>query len=195
MLPDVIRTARMVLRPWAPADVADVFSYAQDPEWSRFLPLPRPYTRTHAEQFIALQLLQNREQHPGWALQLGERVVGGINLRWLAAGRIGEFGYAVARANWRAGLATEAAAGVIGAAFAAQPLLERIQASACCENLASVRVLEKLGMWREGLLRKGTLVHGQLLDQVWYGLLREDWVKARGSPGGAQLRLPIEQEP
>ncbi|MFG0253410.1 MAG: hypothetical protein ACF8NJ_11120 [Phycisphaerales bacterium JB038] len=44
-LPEVIRTERLVLRPYELGDVQDVLAYAQDEVWSRFLrALPRPYT-------------------------------------------------------------------------------------------------------------------------------------------------------
>jgi RimJ/RimL family protein N-acetyltransferase len=53
-LPHVIGTARLKLRGWELNDVDDVFSYAQDREWARYLRLlPSPYERPHAEQFLA----------------------------------------------------------------------------------------------------------------------------------------------
>ena len=42
-------------------------------------------------------------------------------------------------------------------------------------NIASVRVLEKPGMTREGLLRKHLIRRGERVDRVYYGLLREEW--------------------
>ena len=38
-----------------------------------------------------------------------------------------------------------------------------------------MRVLEKLGMTREGLLRKHLIRRGERVDRVYYGLLREEW--------------------
>jgi RimJ/RimL family protein N-acetyltransferase len=65
MLPEVIETNRLVLRPFELGDVDDVYAYAQDEEWSRFLrALPRPYERKDAEQFIARQLLLDRVAQP-----------------------------------------------------------------------------------------------------------------------------------
>jgi hypothetical protein len=49
----------------------------------------------------------------------------------------------------------------------------------CPDNLASIRVLGRIAMSREGLFRKASLIRGQLLDQAWYGLLREDWERPR----------------
>ena len=47
-------TPRLVLRPFGPSDVDDVFEYAKDPEWAKYLPeVPQPYTKRDAEEFIA----------------------------------------------------------------------------------------------------------------------------------------------
>jgi RimJ/RimL family protein N-acetyltransferase len=82
-LPEEIDTPRLRLRAWTLSDVDDVFSYAQDAEWSRFLRiLPRPYTRADAERFISGQLLLDRITHPALAIELGGRAVGGIDLRF-----------------------------------------------------------------------------------------------------------------
>ena len=53
LLPERIETARLVLRRWTLADAEDVLAYAADPEWSRFLPVPEPYERRHAEEAVA----------------------------------------------------------------------------------------------------------------------------------------------
>lgn len=150
-------------------------SYADDAEWARFLPLPTPYTREHSEQFVARQLLLPWDQHPSWAIEHEARVVGGINLRFSENERIGEVGYAVARRVWGSGLATEALCSVIDAAFSACPELARIRATADPRNGASLRVMEKAGMRREGTLRKNRYTRGEPADEVWCGLLRGEW--------------------
>ena len=45
MLPDVLNTAQLRLRPFRLQDVDDVLSYATDPAWARYLPVPQPYTK------------------------------------------------------------------------------------------------------------------------------------------------------
>ena len=101
VLPETIRTERLLLRPFALTDVDDVLAYAQDPEWSRFLrALPRPYERADAERFIARQLLLDRAVHPSWAIVHEGAVIGGVNLRFAFEHRSAEMGYSVARAAW-----------------------------------------------------------------------------------------------
>jgi ribosomal-protein-alanine N-acetyltransferase len=176
MCPDVIKTERLVLQPWSFEDLSDVLSYAADEEWGRYLPVPRPYGVADARRFVAAQVLLDRKQHASWSVRYDGRGAGGINIRFSSESRIGEIGYSVARALWGRGLATEAARAVISQAFEAYPDLVRVRATADAGNVRSHRVLEKVGMVREGLLRQNRLVRGELLDEVWYGVLRSECV-------------------
>ena len=72
MLPDILETARLRLRPFRLRDVDAVLAYAMDPEWARYLPVPQPYTPADAEQFLAGQVLLDREVHPAWAIEYAE---------------------------------------------------------------------------------------------------------------------------
>lgn len=179
-LPETLETARLVLRPWALADVDAVYAYARDEEWSRFLHMvPRPYTRLHAERFVARQILFDRASHPTWAVTLGGIPIGGVNLRMLAEHRLAELGYSIARAHWGRGIGTEAAGAALDAAFETWPELRRVRAFADARNTGSRRVLEKLGMTLEGVLRQNRIERGEALDEAWYGILRAEW-EARG---------------
>ena len=175
MLPEQIETPRLTLRPWVFGDVDDVLAYAQDEEWSRFLRiLPFPYERSDAEEFVARQVLRDRRTHPNWALVFEDSVIGGVILRLHPEHRLGELGYSIARRVWGRGLATEAASAVIRAAFDAIEELNRIRAMADARNAASRRVLEKLGMTAEGVLRQNRVERGEALDEAWYGILRSE---------------------
>jgi [ribosomal protein S5]-alanine N-acetyltransferase len=172
MLPNIIETARLRLRPFRLRDVDEVLGYATDPEWARYLPVPQPYTPADAEKFIAGQVLLDREVHPAWAIEHARAVIGGINLRFHFDHHVGEMGYSIARSYWGRGLATEAARAVMEAAFTACASLNRIRAMADARNLGSLRVMEKLGMVREGVLRQNRLVREEYIDEVWCGVLR-----------------------
>ena len=175
-LPELIETTRLLLRPFELGDVDDVYAYAQDPEWSRFLrALPRPYERKDAEQFIARQLLLDRVAQPTWAVVVHDAVIGGIGLRFRFEHLQAELGYSIARAEWGKGYCSEAAAAVIDAAFETHPDLNRVQARADRENGASQRVMEKVGMTKEGVHRLGRVERGEAFDEVWYAILRGEW--------------------
>ena len=179
MLPDIINTARLRLRPYRFQDVEDVLVFAMDQEWARYLPVPQPYTRAEAEKFIAGQMLLDRENHASWAIEDTGAVIGGINIRFHFGHHIGEIGYSIARPYWGRGLVTEAARAVMETAFAAYASLNRIRAMADARNIGSLRVMEKLGMAREGVLRQNRPLRGEFIDEAWCGVFRSDWEAIR----------------
>ena len=87
-------------------------------------------------------------------------------------------GYALARPLWGRGQVTEAAQAVIALAFAEYGL-HKVWAHADVRNAASWRVMEKLGMSREGLLREHHAVRGEFGDMFSYGILRAEWERTR----------------
>ena len=180
MLPEVIETDRLRLRPYSLDDVEDVLSYASDPEWARYLgPVPQPYARVDAEGFLANQLSQDRTRRASWAIEYGGSAVGGVNIGLDLENRVGTIGYSIARRLWGNGLTTEAAGAVIDASFTACPDLNRIQATTDERNVGSLRIMEKLGMVREGFLRQDKYVRGEFRNTVWCGLLRCEWEEKR----------------
>jgi RimJ/RimL family protein N-acetyltransferase len=109
------------------------------------------------------------------ALPGSDELVGRVRLTVESAAHPrGDIGYVIRRAAWGHGYATEAARLVIAFGFE-QLGLHRIGATCAPENLASVRVLEKLGMRREGQLRQHVLAHGAWRDSLVYGVLRDEW--------------------
>jgi RimJ/RimL family protein N-acetyltransferase len=181
MLPEVIRTERLVLRPWSFDDIGDVFLYANDVEWSRYLRIAQRYSLEDARKFVTTQVLLNRREHPSWAIEHEARVGGGINLRLLSDLRIGLVGYSIARAVWGRGLATEAARAIVDAAFDGCPKLTCVRAMVDARNVASLRVLEKLAMRREGVLRLNRFSNDGLVDEVWCELSRSEWEAERAA--------------
>lgn len=83
-------------------------------------------------------------------------------------------GYWIGTSYWNRGFATEAARAVVDFGFARRHL-HRLSAEHFGENPASGRVMQKLGMTREGLLRAHFFRFGQFHDVVCYGLLRTEW--------------------
>lgn len=175
-MPEVIETERLRLRAWRVGDADDVFAYAQDPEWSRYLrTLPRPYLRDDADKFIARQLLLDPLRHPAWAVEHQGRVIGGINVRFDFEHLLGEIGYSIAPAHWNKGICTEAARAVVDAAFTSHADLNRLHARADAQNTASQRVMDKVGMTKEGVLRMSKVEGGEAIDEAWFAILRTEW--------------------
>ena len=175
--PAELRTQRLLLRPFRLTDVDDVQAYAGDKEWSRFLPLPDPYDRVHTEQYIARSFLTNWDVRPTFAIVLDDTVIGGINLTINKVQQSAELGYAIAREQWGNGFASEAARAVVGWGFEAYALA-KIIAKANVENEQSWRVMERIGMTREGVLRSYRPAEHdpeRRIDMAYYGVLREEW--------------------
>jgi RimJ/RimL family protein N-acetyltransferase len=97
-----------------------------------------------------------------------------------------EIGYWTAKSYWGRGFCTEAATAVLEYGFTALSL-NRIQASVLPRNPASRRVLEKLGMQCEGLLRQYIRKH-EIYEDLWmYSILVADWRMRRNGKSGGKL--------
>jgi ribosomal-protein-alanine N-acetyltransferase len=173
--PAELRTERLLLRPFREGDVDDVFAYAADDVWRRYLlNPPQTYTRQHAEELVTRYLGADWNSNPNFALVLDGRVVGHVG--FVINGRVpaAELGYSLARVHWGKGLALEAARAAVDWAFPTYDLA-RVFARADARNERSWRLLERLGMTREGLLRQHRVAQDGRADEVAYGLLREEW--------------------
>jgi [ribosomal protein S5]-alanine N-acetyltransferase len=147
---DELRTPRLLLRRFRADDVDDALAYRDDPEFARYLPhVPQPYTRAHAEAFVATNMTEPWDTLPTFAVVVDGQVIGTVNLELDPRARVAMIGYAIARAHWGKGLATEAASAVMEWAFATYDLVE-IWASTSRANVRSQRVLAKLGMHPAG---------------------------------------------
>ena len=175
-----LRTERLLLRPFRLDDVDDVFAYAKDLEWAQYLGghIPQPYTRRDAEEFVAHSVLASWDTNPDFAVELDGRVGGGVGLDVKQTDAIAELGYAIARPLWGKGLMPEAARAAVDWGFEWLGLA-KVYAMVDVRNARSLRVMEKLGMAREGVLRSHASVRGNRIDVAAYGLVREDWEQGR----------------
>ena len=181
LLPETIATPRLTLRPFRFEDVDEVLAYAGDEEWSKYLiSVPHPYQRLDAVQFVARQVLFDRAVAPSWAVVIDGALVGSIHLRFKFDYLVAEMGWSLHRRLWGQGVVTEAVSAVIESAFRTHPRLTRIGATADTRNVASLRVMEKIGLQREGVLRNSRLSREGLVNEAIYGLLRSDWMRRDG---------------
>ena len=84
--------------------------------------------------------------------------------------RQAEIGFHFHKGHWGRGFATEAARGLLAYGFDVFHA-HRIYGVADARNAASIRVMEKLGMRREALMRENTFVKGEWCDEVVYAIL------------------------
>ncbi len=174
--PLALATARLLLRPFQAGDEQDVFTYASDPEFAFFAMDRPPMTLEDARAFVSSAVRTPWRERVRFAITLTDRVIGNVDLHPDWAENITEIGYAVARERWNQGIATEAARAAVEYAFDVM-LVDKVFARADPRNAASLRVLEKVGMTREGLLRSHVIRHGERADRVLYGILRDEWTR------------------
>jgi [ribosomal protein S5]-alanine N-acetyltransferase len=171
-----LRTERLLLRPWRLRDIDDAYAYASDEEWARYLwNTPWPYERRHAEEFVGRAVADTWETQAQFAIEFEHRVIGGIRLYLTnpPINSVAGLGYNVGRPYWNRGFVTEAAMAMLNYGFGAG--LHKVSATADSRNVGSIRVMEKLGMIREGVLRRHRFSHGEYVDEVHYGLLTSEW--------------------
>jgi ribosomal-protein-alanine N-acetyltransferase len=169
--PIVLHTERLLLRPFQESDVPAAQDYRDDPEFARFLPhIPQPFTRRDAEAFVALNMSEPWDQSPTFAVALDGILIGTVNFDVVADARAAMVGYAIGRAWWGQGMATEAARTAMAWAIKTFALT-RVWASTDARHSRSRRVLQKLGMHLEAL-RVGDHIGraGEVVDEVVYGL-------------------------
>lgn len=179
MLPQpVLRTERLLLRPFALTDAAEVQRLAGAREVAATTAaIPHPYDLSLAESWIS--------SHPA-ALADGTNVVfaitqarsgallGAIGLSVASEHSRAELGYWIGLPYWRNGYCTEAADAMLRYAFE-ELGLRRVFARHFAVNPASGRVMQKIGMTREGVMRQHFVKWGSPTDVVFYGILADEW--------------------
>ncbi len=179
----LLQTPRLVLRPFELTDGPAVRRLAGAWEIAdTTLNLPHPYPEGAAEEWIATHRAGfERGAMVNYAVTLAAsgELIGAVGLTIATEHRRAELGYWIAHPYWNRGYATEAAAAVLRYAFG-ELGLNRIQAMYFARNPASGRVLEKLGMRREGLLRQYVRRWEACEDTVLCALLCEDFFPPPG---------------
>lgn len=178
-----LASARIHLRPFADDDAAAVFRLAGDARIADTTALiPHPYPEGAAEAWIATHEAAwelGRGLTLAVTLRASAELIGATGLTVAPEHQRAELGYWIGVPYWRQGYATEAARLLVDYAFGVMKL-HRIFAHHFVRNPASGRVLEKIGMTREGCLRHAFLKDGRFEDLAYYGLLREEWDRRRG---------------
>ena len=130
----------------------------------------------HSLRFIEMMTRKTEEQE---ALALGiwyeNNCCGVIDLHnWEHQIQKAEIGYWLGAAFQGKGIATAAAKALISFAFT-KLKLNKIEIRFVMQNEKSGRIPIRLGFSKEGILRDSAKLHGQFVDMVVMGILREDW--------------------
>jgi len=173
-----LRTPRLLLREFVATDEADVHEYGSDPEVCRYDvwgPNTPQQTRDVLARRLAAQSVWPRDEiELAVELPAERKMIGSLRLHVTDPQRENaEIGWVFHRAYWGNGYATEAASAVLDCAFGRLGL-RRVYASCDVRNVGSWRVMEKLGMSREGYSIKDKLQKGEWRDSYLYAILAPD---------------------
>jgi RimJ/RimL family protein N-acetyltransferase len=161
------------IRKWRRDDLDALLRYANNPKIAANLrdQFPHPYTRRDGIDY--LNYVRDMDVPMSFAIEHGGEAVGGIGFKLgVDIARMSvEMGYWLAEPFWGRGITTRAVIASSDWAFDGYKVI-RIFATVFQHNTASMRVLEKAGFEREGILRRSAIKNGEILDQVMFAKVR-----------------------
>lgn len=170
-------TPRLVLRPLCSEDAEDLLAYRKLKEvhqYQGFHPL------TLEDVFAFLSGLSPQPNVPETWFQLGiharedDRLAGDLGIHFLEDPEQAEIGFSLAPSQQKKGYALEASKAALHALFTLWGM-HRVIASVDPRNVASIRLLQKLGMRKEAHFRKSYRLEEGWGDDCIYAILREEW--------------------
>ena len=174
-----LETQRLILRPFELSDALRVQLLAGDRAVAAATKnIPHPYEDGVAEKWIGLhaeRFARSEEVVLAITVKQSGELVGAIGLILKLDQEHAELGYWIGTPYWGRGYCTEAARAVLSYAFT-ELHLNRVHAHHFSNNLASGRVMQKIGMRHEGCLRQHVKKWGEFVDEEAYGILSSEHV-------------------
>ena len=174
-----LETARLKLIDITLDDINNIHYLHSLPDVDRYNTLGIPYEIKETEEIIKKRIEDSSgivKKSFFWKIveKDSEEFIGEAGLR-LSADRfkLGEIFYNILPEYWSKGYATETAKRIIKFGFE-ELNLHKVEAGVATENIASIKVLEKCGMTREGLRRKILPIRGEWKDNYHYAIVEDD---------------------
>lgn len=172
-----LETNRLILRMFTEHDAEVVAAMCNNVKiYQHTLHIPYPYTKQDALTWIGFHE-ENRENERMYDLAVTDKLtgqlLGSVGISIHKPFNHGELGYWIGEEHWGKGYATEAAEAMIKFAFD-EKRLHKVYARCFDSNPASGKVLEKLGLEKEGVLREHVRKDGAYVDLVHYGLISSE---------------------
>lgn len=178
-----LETERLILRKLALSDLEDVFAYSSDEAVTRHLRWGPHETLAQTERYLLDVIKEYEDGRDGpWGIEYRDtgKVVGAIHLFSIQPQhKKAEIGMVLSGDYWNRGLASEALDRVLRFVFE-DVGLNRIEAYCLVENRAGERAMERVGMKREGVLRKYLYQKGAFRDFIVYAKLRREYIDQEG---------------
>jgi [ribosomal protein S5]-alanine N-acetyltransferase len=177
-LPLPLSTPRLILRRLTPDDLPDILEIITDPEVYRYEERG-PLGEVEGKQWLEVALKQKLSDGDG-KLSLGitqqnsGKLVGILGLRYRDRDRRQvDLGIQINRSYQGQGFGSEALVAIL--IFCLRDIgLHRVTAGCDCSNVASVRLLTKVGMRKEAEYRKDRFVDGEWVNSCRFAMLDED---------------------
>ena len=165
---------KFILRSWQLTDKASLAEHANNIHvWNNLRDyFPHPYTEDDGELFIRM-VLNKPAPVIDFAIDVNGKAVGGIGIilnkdvERISA----EMGYWLGEDYWNKGIMSQAIKQMSEYVFANCSII-KLYATPFSFNLASMRVLEKAGFVKEGILRQAAIKNGKVIDLHYYGLIK-----------------------
>jgi [ribosomal protein S5]-alanine N-acetyltransferase len=173
-----LETERLFLRRLTSADAEFIYHHFSDPAVTQFLMDEPPLSEPVQAQGI-IQFYQDPEgkTHNRWVIvcKQDNQLIGTCGYhKWDQRYFRAEIGYDLSPNSWGQGYMTEVLHAVIQNGFGRMGL-NRIDALVYTENVRSMKLLQKLGFQKEGVLRDYFYLDGQFYDHYLLALLRREW--------------------
>jgi len=174
----ILESEHLVLRRPELSDAAAVQEFLQERQIAaNTLHIPFPYPKGAAEAWVArTQSAYDAGEACSFAIVLKDEdlLIGAVALKLDLEHRRGELGYWIGKPYWNQGYASEASQRLVSYGFDVLGL-NRIHATYFADNPASERVMQKIGMRYEGLMRQYYLKWGEYRDTGIYAITRSDY--------------------
>lgn len=171
----VLEGERILLRPVELADASDMFEYASDEETTLFV-FERHRELEMTEEAIANYFLAAPAGKYAVEVKDTQKMIGTVDIRPNQHDRIAEIGYTLNKAYHGNGYMTEAGKLITAMAFEILGM-EKVFAMHDVLNPASGKVMERIGMQPEGILRRHKVFKGRSCDMAYYGILKEEYFR------------------
>ncbi|MBD1869082.1 GNAT family N-acetyltransferase [Leptolyngbya sp. FACHB-671] len=173
-----LETENLILRQIQLSDAEAVFKIFSDASVTKYHDLDTA-TRLDQAQFLInrrAELFKSGQRiRWGIACKTNDVIIGSCGYSsWVKNSFRAEIGYELAKIHWQKGIMTEALRAMINFGFQEMGL-NRIEARVMLENIASIRLLEKLGFEEEGILREHGYWKGSFHNLKLFSILKKSW--------------------
>lgn len=169
----MIQTPRLEIRTLKEKDWQAVYEYTSDPVVMKYIP-ENVFTISDAKKFVAENDGVQAEKF-AVVLKVSDELIGHIAFFKYFGDHTYEIGWVFNPKFYSKGYATEAAQAMLDYGFTTMNI-HRIVATCQPENIPSWRVMEKLGMRREGFFKKCIPSDEGWWDEYYYAILREEYM-------------------